>query len=127
MEERAVVIMTLFETVGNIKVFTENYPDGSIKVSFFNGSDLVAMETYFNATAEGAIADLFSKKLDTYTEEWLWLNCLTDGLEKLTDNTYKVGSMDWFCRIDNTRYFKHFHKSENDFVIDKNGERIIDR
>ena len=126
-EERAVVIMTLFETVGNIKVFTENYPDGSIEVSFFNGSDLVARETYFNATTEGAISDLFSKKLDTYTEEYLWLNCLTDGLEKLTDNTYKVGSMDWFCRIDNTRYFKHFHKSENDFVIDKNGEKIIDR
>ena len=119
--------MTLFETVGNIKVFTENYPDGSIEVSFFNGADLVARETYFNATAEGAIADLFSKKLDTYTEEYLWLNCLTDGLEKLTDNTYKVGSMDWFCRIDNTKYFKHFHKLENDFVIDKNGERIIDR
>ena len=119
--------MTLFEKVGNIKVYTEHYPDGSIEISFFNGSDLVARETYFNATAENAIADLFSKKLDTYTEEYLWLNCLTDGLEKLTDNTYKVGSMDWFCRIDNTRYFMHFHKSENDFVIDKNGERIIDR
>ena len=119
--------MTLFETVGNIKVFTEHYQDGSIEISFFNGSDLVARETYFNATAENAIADLFSKKLDTYTEEYLWLNCLTDGLEKISDNTYKVGSMDWFCRIDNTRYFKHFHKSENDFVIDKNGERIIDR
>ena len=119
--------MTLFETVGNIKVYTEHYPDDSIEVSFFNGSDLVAMETYFNATAENAISDLFSKKLDTYTEEWLWLNCLTDGLEKMSDNTYKVGSMDWLCRIDNTRYFKHFHKSENDFAIDKNGERIIDR
>ena len=115
------------EKVGNIKVYTEHYPDDSIEVSFFNGSDLVARETYFNATAENAIADLFSKKLDTYTEEWLWLNCLTDGLEKLSDNTYKIGSMDWFCRIDNTRYFKHFHKSENDFVIDKNGEKIIDR
>lgn len=119
--------MTLFETVGNIKVYTEHYLNGSIEVSFFNGSDLVARETYFNTTIENAIADLFSKTLDIYTEEWLWLNCLTDGLEKLTENTYKVGSMDWFCRIDNTRYFKHFHKSENDFVIDKNGERIIDK
>ena len=127
IKERTVVIMTLFEKVGNIKVYTERFTDDSIEVSFFNGSDLVARETYFNATEENAIADLFSKKLDTYTEEWLWLNCLTDGLEKLSDNTYKIGSMDWFCRIDNTRYFKHFHKSENDFVIDKNGERIIDR
>ena len=127
IRERTVVIMTLFETVGNIKVYTEHFTDDSIEVSFYNGSDLVARETYFNATAENAIADLFTKKLDTYTEEYLWLNCLTDGLEKLTDNTYRVGSMDWFCRIDNTKYFKHFHKSENDFVIDKNGERIIDK
>ena len=119
--------MTLFETVGNIKVYTERFTDDSIEVSFFNGSDLVASETYFNATTENAIADLFSKTLDIYTEEYLWLNCLTYGLEKLTNNTYRIGSMDWFCRIDNTRYFKHFHKSENDFVIDKNGERIIDR
>ena len=119
--------MNLIEKVGNIKVYTEHFTDDSIEISFYNGSDLVARETYFNATAENAIADLFSKKLDTYTEEYLWLNCLTEGLEKLTENTYKVGLMDWFCRIDNTKYFKHFHKAENDFVIDKNGERIIDR
>lgn len=119
--------MTLFETVGNIKVYTEHHTDNSIEVSFYNGVDLVARETYFNATTENAISDLFSKKLDTYTKEWLWLNYLTDGLEKLSDNTYKVGSMDWFCRIDNTKYFKHFHKSENEFVADKNDKRIIDR
>lgn len=120
-------MMNLIDKVGNIKVYTEHFTDGSIEVHFYNGSDLVAKETYFNGTEENAIADLFSKKLDTCTEEWLWLNCLTDGLEKLTENIYKVGSMDWFCRIDNTRYFKHFHKSENDFVTDKNGERIIDK
>ena len=115
------------EKVGNIRAYAEHHADNSIEVSFYNGADLVANETYFNATAENAISDLLSKTLDIYTEEYLWLNCLTDGLEKLSDNTYKTGSMDWFCRIDNTKYFKHFHKSENDFVIDKNGERIIDK
>lgn len=119
--------MTLFEKVGNIKVYTEHYGDGSIEVSFFNGSDLVARETYLNSRPSKAIADLFSKKLDTYTEEWLWLNCLTDGLVKLSDNTYRMGENDWFCRIDNTRYFKHFEKSESEFVRDKEGNRIIDR
>lgn len=119
--------MTLFEKVGNIKVYTEHYTDGSIEVSFFNGSDLVARETYFNSKPNNAIADLFSKKLDTYTEEWLWLNYLTDGLVKVSGNTYRLGEMDWFCRIDDTRYFKHFHKSAEEFVVDKNGERIIDR
>lgn len=119
--------MTLFEKVGNIKVYTEHYADGSIEVSFFNGSDLVARETYFNSRPNNAIADLFSKKLDTYTEEWLWLNCLTEGLVKVSDNTYRIGEMDWFCRIDDTKYFKHFHKSIDEFVVDKNDERIIDR
>ena len=119
--------MTLFETVGNIKVYTKHHTDNnSIEVSFLNGCDFVARETYFNTTIENAIADLFAK-LDIYTEEWLWLNCLPDGLEKLTDNTYKAGSMDWFCRIDETRYFKHFHKDESVFILDKYGERIIDR
>ena len=80
--------MTLFEKVGNIKVYTEHHGDGSIEVSFFNGSDLVAKETYFNSKPYNAISDLFSKKLDTYTEEWLWLNCLTDWLEKLSYNIF---------------------------------------
>lgn len=120
-------MMTLFEKVGNIKVYTEHYIDNSIEVRFYNGSDLVANETYFNGTEENAIADLFSKKLDTYTEEWLWLNCLTDGLVKVSSNTYRMGEKDWFCRIDDTKYFKHFHKSINEFVVDKDGEKIIDR
>lgn len=120
-------MMNLIEKVGNIKVYTKHHADNSIEVHFYNGSDLVATETYFNATEGNAIADLFSKKLDTYTEEWLWLNCLTDGLVKLSDNTYRMGEKDWFCRIDDTRYFKHIHKSVDEFVIDKDGERIIDR
>lgn len=61
--------MTLFEKVGNIKVYTEHHADNSIEASFYNGADLVARETYFNATAENAIADLFSKKLDIYTQK----------------------------------------------------------
>lgn len=119
--------MTLLEKVGNIEVYTEHFEDKSIEVSFFNGSDLVARETYFNCKPNNAVADLFSKKLDTYTEEWLRLNCLTDGLVKLSDNTYRMGEKDWFCRIDDTRYFKHFNKSADEFVKDKNSERIIDR
>ena len=120
-------MMNLIEKVGNIKVYTKYHTDNSIEVHFYNGSDLVASETYFNATEENAIANLFSKKLDIYTEEWLWLNCLTDGLIKLSDNTYRTNEKDWFCRIDDTRYFKHIHKSVDEFVIDKDGKRIIDR
>lgn len=120
-----VKIMMLVEKVGNIKVYTKNHAD-SIEVSFYNGSDLVVKETYLNATTEKAIADLFRKSLDTYTEEWLCLNCSTN-LVKISSNTYRGGEKDYFCRIDDTKYFKHFHKSANEFVKDKNGMRIIDR
>lgn len=119
-------MMKFIEQVGNIKVFTEHFPDGSIEVSFLNGSDFVAKETYFNSREENAIADLFSKKLDIYTEEWLWLFCIPE-LVKVSDNTYKTSDTDWFCRIDDTKYFKHFNKSADEFIVDKNGERIIDR
>lgn len=118
--------MKPIETVGNIKVFSE-VAGNSIAIRFYNGSDLVASEIYFNTKEENAIADLFTKKLDTYTEEWLWLHCLTEGLVKLSDNTYRMGEKDWFCRIDDTRYFKHIHKSADEFVIDKRGNKIIDR
>ena len=120
-------MMKLKETVGNIKVYTRKFKDNSIEINFLNGSDIVVKETYFNTTEENAIADLFNRELDTYTEEWLWLNLLTDGLEKLTDNTYKHGNKDYFCIIDNTRYLKHFNKTEEEFIKDKNGERIINR
>lgn len=119
--------MNYIETVGNIRVYADINLDKSITVQFFNGSDLVAKEVYFNTRLENAIADLFSKKLDTYTEEWLWLNCLTDGLVKISENTYKTSETDWFCRIDDTIYFMHFSKKENEFIRDKDGNRIIDR
>lgn len=119
-------MMNYIETVGNIKVYEERHSERDTTITFMNGSDIVASEVYFTNNTSAAIADLFSKKLDTYTEEWLWLNCLTDGLVKLSDNTYKTSAKDWFCRIDNTRYFKHFAKSESEFVRDKDGNRIID-
>ena len=119
--------MKLLETVGNIKIYTDKKLDCSMQVLFLNGSDTIASETYFNTTEENAVADLFRKMLDIYTEEWLWLNCLTDGLSKISDNTYKTSETDWFCRIDDTRYFKHFHKSVDEFLIDKEGNKIIDR
>lgn len=115
------------EKVGNIEVYTKRNSENDFEVLFYNGTDRVVAETYFSISQKNAIADLFARKLDIYTEEWLWLNYITDGLVKLTDNTYKITDTDWFCRIDNTRYFKHFVKSESEFLRNKNGMRIIDR
>ena len=118
-------MMKFIEKVGNIKVYTEQNGRNDYTVKFYNGSDLVKSEVYFTEEPQRAIEDLFTK-MDIYTEEWLWLFYIHE-LVKVSDNTYKTSDTDWFCRIDNTRYFMHFHKSENDFVIDKNGKRIIDR
>lgn len=101
--------MNYIEKVGNTKVYTEFYADNSITVFLYNGSDLVASDTYFNAIQENAISDLFSKALDIFTEEYLWINYLAAGLEKISEDLYKIGDNDYFSRIDNTRYYKHFN------------------
>lgn len=107
MEEKD--MMDFVEKVGNIRVYTEKNLDRDITVSFLNGSDCVMSGVYFANNVKGAIEDLFTKS-DTYTEEWLLLNCPIEKLEKLNDNLYKIGE-DYFKRIDNTRFFKHFtHK-----------------
>lgn len=118
-------MMKFIEKVGNIKVYTEQNGRNDYTVKFFNGSDLVKSEVYFTEEPQRAIEDLFTK-MDIYTEEWLWLFCIPE-LVKVSDNTYKTSDTDWFCRIDDTKYFKHFNKSADEFIVDKNGERIIDR
>lgn len=119
------IMMKFIEKVGNINVFTEQNGRNDYTVKFYNGSDLVKSEVYFTEESQRAIEDLFTK-MDIYTEEWLWLFCIPE-LVKVSDNTYKTSDTDWFCRIDNTKYFKHFNKSADEFIVDKNGERIIDR
>lgn len=98
--------MKFIEKVGNIKVYTEKNADRDITVSFYNGSDLVLSEVFFTNNEHVAIETLF-QKLDTYTEEWLWLNFLTEGLEKVDNDLYRLGE-NYFKRIDDTKYFKYF-------------------
>ena len=117
--------MVLMEKIGNIEAYAEKNGNRDYTITFINGSDVVAQEVYFTDRIGRAIEDLALKVLDTYTEEWLYLN--VPDLEKLTDNTYKSGEKDYFCRIDGTRFFKHFCKNTDDFIKDKNGKRIIDR
>jgi len=120
--------MKFVKQVGNINAYTEQNADNSITVIFCNGSDKVMVEIYFNAKGEeaeeNAIDDLFRKR-DTYTDTWLSIH--VPDLQKLSDNTYTDGDKDWFCRIDETKYFKHFFKNGADFVTDKAGLRIIDK
>lgn len=119
-------MMNLIEKVGNIKVYTEKNADKDITVKFYNGSDCVMSEVYFANKENAAIADLF-RKMDIYTADWIKENMNIMDLTTLSENTYRTGEKDYFCRIDDTRYFKHFHKSADEFITDKNGMRIIDR
>lgn len=119
-------MMNLVEKVGNIKVYTEKNAEKDITVTFINGSDVVMNEVYFTNNETAAIADLFTK-MDIYTAEWLKENMNVMDLIKLSENTYRTGEKDYFCRIDDTKYFKHFYKSADEFTTDKNGMRIIDR
>lgn len=104
-------MMNYIEKVGNIKVYSEQNGANEYTITFINGTDIVAQTMYSSAyTKNEAIAHLFSVKFDTHTEEWLWLNIPTSDLEVISDNLFKSGN-DYFKRIDDTRYFKHFdHK-----------------
>ena len=113
------------EQVGNIKIYEDRHSEKDTTISLYNGSDLVATDVYFTNDTNAAIADLLIKALDTYTIEWI-KNKIMD-FTALSENTYRAFEKDYFCRIDNTRYFKHFHKSPEEFIADKSGKRIIDK
>lgn len=98
--------MKFVEKVGSIEVYTTKNDEKDITVTFINGTDVIMSEVYFTSNENRAIEDLFMR-LDTYTEEWLWLNYLTEGLEKISDNLYRIEN-DYFKKIDDTRFFKHF-------------------
>ena len=117
--------MVLVEKVGNIKAYAAKNAEQDYTITLINGTDIIAQEIYFTDNVKKAVEDFLLKTLDTYTEEWLYIN--VPDLEKLTDNTYKSGEKDYFCRIDSTRFFQHFYKSAEDFIRDKNGKRIIDK
>lgn len=119
------MMMKHIEKIGNINVYVEKNGERDYTITFINGSDEIAKEIYFTDNIKKAVEDLARKALDTYTEEWLYLN--VPELEKLTENTYKSDKKNYFCRIDKTKFFKHYHKSADEFITDKNGMRIIDR
>lgn len=99
-------MMNYIKTVGNIKVYEEQNGANDFTITFINGSDIVAQETYFNYKLRERIDDLFTKAFDTYSAEWLVFNTLE--LEKVCDGLYRSGS-DYFKQIDDTDYYKHFN------------------
>lgn len=122
--------MEYIKTVGDIKVFARKNAENDYTVSLYNGSDCIFTEVYFG-DLEKAVDDSLLKACDICRQEYVY----SIFLEKYSNNTYGMSKsmsadekrQSWFCRIDDTKYFKHYFKSEDEFVRDKNGKRIIDR
>ena len=116
---------TIIEELGNVQAIAKQNTGNDWSIMLLNGSDIIAQDVYFTNDPVRGIEDLVQKALDTYTEEYVFL-CIPDT-ERISENTYKSGELDWFCRIDGTRFFKHFYQSADEFIRDKSGKRIIDR
>ena len=118
-------MMNLVKKIGNIKAYAENNTNSIQIITLINGGDIIAQEVYFTDDIQMAVNDLLSKTLDIFTEDYIFL-CVPNA-ERLTENTYKSGRKDWFCRIDGTSYFQHYFRTEDEFIRDKNGLKIIDK
>lgn len=116
---------TIIEELGNVQAIAEQNAIDDWTIMLINGVDIIAQDVYFSNNPVKEIEDLVQKVLDTYTEEYIVL-CIPDA-ERISENTYKLGELDWFCRIDSTRFFQHFYQSADEFIRDKNGLRIIDK
>lgn len=116
---------TIIEKIGNIEAVAKQNGLNDWTITLLNGTDVLGQDGYKTNDPMRAIEDMMQKNLDTYTEDYLFL-CVP-GSDRLSENTYKVGNDDWFCRIDKTRYFKHYLKSASEFIRGKNGLKIIDK
>lgn len=114
----------LVNVVGNIRVIAVKNIDNSISIELYNGTDEIFSEGYFNSTFHSA-SEKALQQFDIYTVDYLSSN-YTMQLHKLSENTYRVED-DYFCRIDETIYFKHLTEAINGWLVDKEGKRIIDR
>ncbi len=119
-------MMKFIEKVGNIQVFVRENAPADISVFFYNGKDCILQETFFTNDHDAAIETLFLQ-LDIVTLRWLYQNVPADRITRLSLNTYKMDGENYFCRIDDTKYFRHYCKPADEFIRDKNGKRIIDR
>ena len=112
-------MMNLVKKIGNIKAYAENNTNSNQIITLINGGDIIAQEVYFTDDIQMAVNDLLSKTLDIFTEDYIFL-CVPNA-ERLTENTYKSG------RKDGTSYFQHYFRTEDEFIRDKNGLKIIDK
>lgn len=111
--------------VGNLKVLAKQFTeDNSIELHLYNGVDKVYSDTFINSTIHFA-QERALQDFDIYTVDYLTRNFIIK-LQKLSNHTYRIDD-NYFCRIDNTAYFKHLTEPKGGWVEDKDGNRVIDR
>lgn len=117
---------TLKTKVGNLKIIVKEESNffNDFSVMVLNGSDIIAQDIYTGGNLESVTSDIL-KKFDYYTKEYLVLY-YPQKIEFLSENTLKIEN-DYFCRVDDTRFFKHFIMPVDGWTLDKFGKRIIDR
>lgn len=119
--------MEKLKKVGNITVYYTKNGEKDYTIELYNGLDCIYKDSYFTSDLLAAVDKSLLISCDICTQEFV--NSVST--KRYSDNTYGIVNVDeqkqdWFCRIDNTNYFKHFYESENDFIKDKNSRRIID-
>lgn len=122
--------MTLYETIGNIKVFYTKNAEKDYTINLYNGSDCIYSEVYFS-NLDYAVNHSLQIACDIFSQSDLAKMQVIN--KRISENTLMsicgngTGKQDYFCRIDDTEYFKHYFKAYDEFETDKNGKRMIDR
>lgn len=122
--------MILYKSIGNIKVYYTKNAENDYTINLYNGSDCIYSEVYFS-NLDYAVNHSLQIKCDIFNQSDLAKLQIIN--KRLSENTLmtvcgdETGKQDYFCRIDDTEYFKHYFKAYNEFVTDKNGMRIVDR
>lgn len=104
--------MTKIDKIGNLTFYAERNEDESISLTAINGTDIVAHTVHFSGTVRQAINSMLRIQFDIVT-----IHDILDGVVDPVfeyDNRLISGriagfsSTEYFKRIDNTDYYKHF-------------------
>ena len=98
--------------VGNLNIFGEREYDNSLHLIAVNGCDIVAEEVYYGGTVQKAIDRLLLTHFDICTIQdisaAIAVPVLEHGGNLISGQIAGFSEPEYFKRIDNTDYFKHY-------------------
>ena len=107
-------MMTKITKIGNLTFYGERntWDDDSLTLTAVNGTDIVARETYYGGTVRQAINAMLRINFDIVT-----IHDILDGIASpvceyenrlISGKIAGFSETEYFKRIDNTDYYKHF-------------------